>query len=130
MRATTNRPDDCSGEIASRLGVGQTFVTVGNEYAIHAISIFEGTIHLQIVNDIGYPAWYPLALFEGTKGKLPSDWECRFFPGNGVRGLTMLLGPEFVVQDEGAYQRMVELDPEQVNHFWTRVDSLLKQDSD
>lgn len=114
---------NCPPEIEPYLGQGQTFVTAGKEYEVQSISLFNGIVSLQIVDDIDYPAWYPFVLFEIVEGSLPSDWQCRLFPNNDITGVTMILGPEFIVKDEAAYEAMVELDPDQVDRFWKRVNA-------
>lgn len=114
-------------------------VTIGSVYDVHAIVFYNwvwyfqphhpvqmpGSAELQLIDDLGYPSWYPSVLFEVVDGKLPSDWKCNVFPHNDMQGPVMVIGPDFLVQNEAAYTAMVELEADQVDRFWKRVDSLL-----
>lgn len=42
----------------------------------------------------------------------------------------MILGPSFVARHEASYSSMVELDPEQVDRFWQRVEARSPRDGD
>ena len=128
VRARNVQAGDCSPRIRAFIGENQRFLTPPNEYEVHAMSLFDGFLFLQIVNDIRFPAWLPFVLFEEIDGTIPSDWKCTFFPRNSERGLLMLLGPDFIVRDEKSYQEMVELDAEQVDRFWKRIDLLSQRD--
>jgi hypothetical protein len=112
------------------MGQNQTFVTAGREYDVHAISLFDGILHLQIVDDLRYPAWYPSLIFDVTDGLLPADWKCKLFSQSSGNGLVMLLGPDFVIRDEESYASMVELDADQVDRFWKRIQKMESEKSD
>lgn len=105
--------------VARHSSESQTFLTVGREYEVHAIAVFDGLPSLQIVNDIDYPAWQSTWFFDAVDHALPRDWRGNFFrdePG-------LLLGPDFVTRDEASYGAMVELEPEPVGEFWERVEA-------
>lgn len=102
----------------------QRFITAGNEYDIHAIHVTEnGVLFFQFVDDLGYPAWQPHLLFDVIDTSLPTDWNCNAFPENEV-GTVVAVGPDFVVRSETALADMIQLDADQVDRFWTRVDAL------
>ena len=105
-----------------RAYVGQSFVTVGKEYEVHALAIFDGIVMMQIVDDVGMPSWRPGWLFETLDGAMASDWICNA-PNDGP--ISLLVGPPFVVQDEASYTQMVELETDQVARFWKRIDDKL-----
>ena len=69
--------------------------------------------------------WYPAWFFEICDSSLANDWVCSFFDAEP----TMVLGPEFVAKDKVSYAAMVELQDEQVQRFWRRLDSR-KQEED
>jgi hypothetical protein len=106
----------------------QRFITVGKEYAVHAVAVLtNGVAFLQFVDDLGYPAWQPYILFEVVDMSLPADWRCNCLKTRDG-GNAMFLGPDFVVRDEQSYQAMVELDADQVDRFWKRIDSLRQEE--
>ena len=111
---------ECPEQVKPYVKPDQVFVTIGKQYEIHGIALFGCVLMLNIVDDLGYPNWNPSWLFDVVELTLPHDWECNLFKGD----LGMVLGPEFVARDEGAYSRMVELDAEQVERFWKRLDEV------
>ena len=123
MKAHARQPDyaSCPEALLSHVTPGQTFITPGKSYEVHAIATFEGRLALQVINDIGYPAWENIWLFSGVEGELPRDWICTAHP-NGPPEL--ILGPEFIARDQESYVRMVELESEQVRLFWQRISLL------
>jgi hypothetical protein len=112
-----------SSEISDRVEpyTRQTFTTAGKEYEVHAVAVFDNGIpFFQFVDDLGYPSWKPSLLFEVSDGALPTDWICN--PLSTKEGESiLLLGPDFIVVNEEAYNAMVELDANQVERFWRRV---------
>lgn len=97
-----------------------TEITLGKEYTVHAVSVFEGVVFVQLVNDVNIISWLPSWFFELSEATVPNDWICSL-PG-GI--LQLVLGPMFVASDESSYNRMVELDPESVAAFWERADAI------
>jgi hypothetical protein len=65
--------------IASLVTPGQVFITPGKRYAVFAIASFGARLTLQVVDDLGYPAWLPASRFEVIDPALPSDWICSVF---------------------------------------------------
>jgi hypothetical protein len=119
-RATTNKFVGCPAAV-SAFGSPQsdTNITLGKEYEVHALSVFQGVVCLQIVNDVNIISWLPSWFFEISEPTMPKDWVC-CLPGENLQ---VVLGPEFVASDESSYNRMVELDSELVTAFWRRVDA-------
>lgn len=125
VRATKRQRNECPEEVRAFIPGDGARVTIGKEYEVHCISVFNGFVDLQIVDDLGYPSWCPLVLFELTHGKLPADWQSSSTLDSDSRGgASMAIGPEFVVKDEASIQAMMELDADQIDRFWKRVDSL------
>ncbi len=106
-------------DITPRVTPGQVFVTAGKTYEVLALAAFEGRMTFQIVDDLKYPAWLPAWLFEVVDPGLPADWICNVFHDEPA----LLLGPEFVAKDQAAHASMVELEADQVERFWKRVES-------
>jgi hypothetical protein len=101
----------------------QSFITAGQEYEAYAIVVADGITFVQVVDDIHYPAWLPSWIFEVTDSTAAPDWICNPIPREDGSSL-LLIGPEFVAKDEVAYNEMVELDADQMERFWERVDGL------
>lgn len=99
---------------------GQTFITTEACYEVFAVASFDGLCMLQIVDDLSYPAWLPAWLFEVIDPTPPHDWICNLFQDEPA----LLLGPEFIAKDQAAYTSMVELEADQVDRFWGRLESL------
>ncbi len=119
-KATRNKFEGCPAAVAA-FGSPQsdTNITLGKEYEVHALSVFQGVVCLQMVNDVNISSWLPSWFFEISEATMPGDWVC-CLPGENLQ---MVLGPEFVAADEASYNRMVELDSESVAAFWQRVDA-------
>ena len=97
---------------------GQVFVTTGREYGVHALAVFEGHVSLQIVDDLGHPAWHAAWLFDVVDPSVPDDWSVSIFRTEP----SLVVGPPFVARDLDAYARMVQLEMAEVDEFWKRLD--------
>lgn len=98
---------------------GQTFISLGKEYEVHAMVVFQGKISVQIVDDLRMINWYPAWFFEVCESALPNDWICNLFDGEPA----MIIGPKFVAKDIDSYAAMVELEDDLVQQFWRRLDA-------
>lgn len=119
MRVIARQADPVSAPSQMRPYLGQTLVTVGSQYDVHALAVFQGITLFQVIDDLGYPGWKPAWLFDTVDPAIPADWVCSVFhddPG-------LVLGPSFVAESAESYSAMVELDPAQVDRFWNRVRS-------
>ena len=94
-------------------------LTNDRQYVVHALTTFDAIVHIQIVDDWGFPSWYPAVLFEIVDHSLPCDWICNVLDVGRV-----VLGPRFVAESRQAYEDMVELDADRVDLFWKRIDRL------
>jgi hypothetical protein len=96
------------------------YISLGTEYEVYALSVFEGVAFLQIVNDVDIIAWLPAWLFEMRDTTLPHDWIGNLFSTEP----SLVLGPLFVASDEEAYRCMVEQDLASCQKFQRRKDDL------
>ena len=104
----------------------QSFITVGKEYEVHALVVFRGFPLLQVVDDLGLPAWRTSWLFDLVETRIPADWICSVFSDEA----SVIVGPDFVARDGDSFGSMVELNGDQVERFWKRVDSQQLRDQD
>lgn len=118
MRVRARQADRESAPAPVRPYLGQTLITVGKEYEVHAAAVFDGFVHVQVVDDARYPAWLPAWLFDVVESEVPADWICSMFHDDP----SFVLGPEFIAGGQDRYAAMVELEPEQVERFWKRVE--------
>lgn len=96
----------------------QQFISPEKDYEVHAFSVFDGEVMMQVVDDLPMINWYPSRIFRIVDASVPEDWICSLFPGE----LQMVVGPRFLAENESSYTRMVELDDELVTQFWKRID--------
>lgn len=104
----------------NKLSTEQIFLSSDKEYVVFASVLFEGITLLQIIDDIGYPAWYPANLFEVVDTYIPSDWIFNIIEGESI----YIIGPSYIAKNLTSYEAMVNLEPEAVKMFWTYVESL------
>ena len=123
VRAIRASADGCPNEVRPFLAA-RVPVTVAREYDVHAVATFRGVTFLQIVDDLRYPTWQPSWLFEVVDKTIPSDWICNVFDDGNV-----VLGPAFVAKDERSYASMVELDSNQVDRFWNRIEAISSENA-
>jgi hypothetical protein len=126
-KAIRNKFEGCPPAIAA-IGSpeSQTHLSLGMEYEVFALSVFQGVVFLQVVVDVNHITWLPAWFFEVCEATMPHDWICSL-PGESLQ---MVLGPKFVAADEASYNRMVELDSESVTAFWQRVDARARTDDE
>ncbi len=102
--------------IAPFVSESQLFITAGQEYDVHAVSIYQQVVFFLVMDDTNNPTFIPSEIFNIVKGDLPVDWKCNFFPKSGV---DLVLGPEFIAHDIEAYSAMVDME-------WGSVEKLLE----
>jgi hypothetical protein len=100
-------------------------LTKGKEYYVYAMTFFEGSFFLQVINDANMQDWIPICFFEMIDGSVEGDWECNFFEDEP----RMVMGPEFVSKNVTSYNAMVEGDPRERNLFWKRVECIQKKET-
>lgn len=92
-------------------------LSIGTSYSVHAVSVYEGVVFFQIVDDKEFVMWLPAWLFALTEWDVPSDWICNVFAGDPE----LVMGPDFVASSLAAYSSMVDLLPESEEMFWKRI---------
>ena len=117
-RAIHNKFEGCPPMIAN-FGSPTSFtgISIGKEYDVHALSVFQVIVFFQIVTDVRIISWLPTWFFELCELHMPSDWICNLLTGD----LQMVIGSDFVATDEASYNLMVELDVDAVAKFWQRT---------
>jgi hypothetical protein len=103
----------------------ETHISLGKEYEAHAIAVFQGTVVVQVINDLNIIVWKPAWFFKSHDSFVPVDWICNLFDAEPV----MVIGPEFVASSLLAYNSMVELDDDQVQRFRQRLARIKEQES-
>lgn len=121
VRAIRSSVDGCPNDVHPFLAASIP-VTASREYEVHALTTFNGVTLLQIVDDLRYPSWQPAWLFEVIETTIAADWVCNLADDGNV-----IMGPSFVAQDEASYTSMVELDSDQVDRFWNRIEAITSQ---
>ena len=120
MRVVAREVDesDMPQALIRREPPGQRFLTVGREYTVHALTVFEGHVKFQIVDDLGHPALHAAWLFDVVDPSIPNDWIASPFRAEP----SLVVGPPFLASDLDAYARMVQLEMAEVDEFWKRLD--------
>ena len=95
----------------------QTFLSLGKEYEVYALSVYKGVTFLLVLDDLGTPTFYPRFLFEVVESCIPNDWICNAF---GCGEVSMVIGPDFIADSVEKYNDMVD-------QRMTSVDSLMKR---
>lgn len=106
---------------AGYISRGQIFLSPGKSYEVYVVSVYDGVVFMQVVDDLETPIFLPRTLFEVVDSQVPQDWICNAFPGGPVQ---LVLGPTFVAEGLGSYEAMIDQRRPQVEKFWRRVDSL------
>jgi hypothetical protein len=103
----------------------QMFLLPDNDYVVHAVSVFDKVVFVQIVDDKDTPVFLPRALFELVSADIPNDWICNIFSDGPLQ---LVLGPVYVAKDVDSYNAMIDQEFGQVEKLWRRVES--DKDSD
>lgn len=61
-------------------------VTLGSEYRVFAMGIWETELNVLICDDTGKPNWWPIGLFEFEDQAVPCDWEFALLDGQAASG--------------------------------------------
>jgi hypothetical protein len=114
------------GPITDELPVGearfvaprQIFLSLGTDYEVHAVSVYDGIVFLQVIDDLNTPVLHPRVLFDIVDPSIPHDWICNTFPAGPVQ---LVQGPTYVAASLEAYDAMVDQAEPAVTAFWNRV---------
>lgn len=97
-------------------------VTLGREYEVFAMNLYDHQLRYLIFNDAMHPDWLPTGLFEVLDGKLPSDWQFRDTRESeglppGKWGLGGLWGYPELVRRVDHYEGLLELNEADILTF-------------
>ena len=96
----------------------QPFLTLGRQYVIYAVSIYQSAPFVLIIDDSDLPVFKSASLFQLVTRGIPRDWICNINLGSGV---DLVLGPEFLARDLDSYNRMIDQDAAQISRFWSHA---------
>lgn len=110
--------DKVPPEVEPFISPGQTFITSGKEYSVYALSIFSKVVFILVIDDLDTPVFVPNWIFETISTCIPKKWICNLKLSDDVE---MVLGPEFLAKDLGAYNSMIDQETDQLEQFWSLV---------
>lgn len=97
-------------------------VSIGKEYSVFGMKIWEGFILVLLSDDNRLPNWFPISLFMLTDSRLPEHWSFTSIPcdrdTHEVRGLW---GYDRLITDETHHDALLEREPEALRHFYNEV---------
>lgn len=112
-------------EISDFAKPSQTCVTAGKEYTVLAMSVYERVWFVLICDDYSMAEFLPLHLFDQVTTDIPPEWICTLNPG---QDLDMVLGPDFIARDHGAYSSIVDKEVATVDKLWEFYNVLLARE--
>lgn len=119
VRLRSLPPGELPSPEAEYVSDAQTFLSPDKDYDVYAISVYDGVVFLQVVDDKSTPAFLPRGLFDVVDTHVPEDWICNAFPSGPVQ---LVLGPAFVAATLPSYEAMIDQRQAQVDEFWKRVE--------
>jgi|HubBroStandDraft_4_1064222.scaffolds.fasta_scaffold93935_2 hypothetical protein len=99
-------------------------VTLGSEYQVFAMSIWETSLHVLIRDDTGKPNWWPIGLFEFDGQMVPCDWEFALLDGPAASGGDSLnkevarWGYREMIRNPKHHDELIERQPEALRIFF------------
>jgi hypothetical protein len=96
----------------------QIRLNLDRSYEVHAISVYDGIVCLLLIDEIQTPIFLPRGLFVVSESTLPKDWICNVFPEGPVQ---LVMGPDFIAENLGAYDAIVDQRSEAVDRLWKRI---------
>jgi hypothetical protein len=91
-------------------------LTLGNEYVVLAMAIWETMILLLLADDCNMPNWHPVELFSVADDHLPDDW---FFSTSiaNEHGVQAVWGYEHLVRNFSYYEALLERNDDALRLF-------------
>ncbi|HET9138189.1 hypothetical protein [Actinophytocola sp.] len=83
-------------------------VTVGQEYAAQAITLWTYGLGVLIVDDTDRPNWKPMELFVVSDGRIPHGWQ--FSPVKDRDPVLALWGYPTLIRDPRHHDELIERD--------------------
>jgi hypothetical protein len=102
-------------------------LSVGTDYAILGLGLFEGTLLALVLDETGKPNWLPVGLFDLADAEMPEEWHFSVVdPGaaSGVapaNGWMALWGYAELVQNQVHREKLIERDGEALEVFFREV---------
>jgi hypothetical protein len=84
-------------------------LTVGEEYGVHAMALWESGLAILVVDDTDLPRWQPIELFSITDHRISAQWEFDF--GEPADVVKALWGYPSLVRDPDHHDSLSELAP-------------------
>lgn len=109
-------------------------VTVGEEYRVFGLGLFETTLLALVVDDTDKPNWLPVGLFDFAGCEIPHGWHFAVFNGLAASGTAApdgwvaLWGYSDLVHDRRHSDRLVERDPGAMDAFFREVERQHERD--
>ncbi|QOK94357.1 hypothetical protein HF908_23540 (plasmid) [Ralstonia pseudosolanacearum] len=92
-------------------------VSVGREYRVFAMALWQGVMLLLLADDHHLPNWFPMCLFSVSDSRLPDEWSfCSTESNEGE--LQALWGYEQLIADTTHYDGLLEREPEALRYFY------------
>lgn len=135
-RSVTNQAADLAAEQRPRGSTPRSrysTITVGRDYAVHGMVIWENQLQFLIEDDNSLPRVLPAALFEKVNGPVPGEWWFATFDGLQASGngrwsspLIAACGYEELLDPEHL-SALVEAEPAAVQLFRDRITGSTEQ---
>ncbi len=90
-------------------------VTIGNEYQVFAVALFNNEVRYLIAADDNIPYFFPSALFEIGNQMLPFDWEIAEY--KLCLGKIQIIGYSKLTNDYTELRNLVNCTPEAIETF-------------
>jgi hypothetical protein len=107
--------DDIPVDVQSFISEKQTFLTPEQEYIIYAVSVYKSVPFFLVVDDLEMPVFLPTFIFSVIANEPWSGWICNVNLGAEVE---LVLGPDFIARDLGAYVAMIDQETPALDSFW------------
>lgn len=105
-------------------------VTLGSEYRVFAMSIWETELNVLVRDDTGKPNWWPIGLFEFEDQTVPCDWEFALLDGPAASGGYSLnravarWGYREMIRNPKHHDDLIERKPEALQIFFEEFERI------
>jgi hypothetical protein len=94
-------------------------LTVGREYDVYGMALWESGLVILVVDDTGVPRWQPIELFSITDHQISAQWE--FDVGEPADVVKALWGYPSLIRDPDHHDSLSELVPGALEAFWSEA---------
>lgn len=92
-------------------------VSIGREYHVFAMALWQGVILLLLADDHHLPNWFPMCLFSANDPRLPDEWSF-WSAESDEEGLQALWGYKQLIANATHYDGLLEREPEALRYFY------------